>query len=235
MPQDPTELQQQASRQNGALSHGPVTEEGKAHSSQNAIKHGLNSRRVVLVNESQSEYGRLLAAYRAEWNPQGQSENDLVRDIVDARWRIERIKAMETAAMDAEIFVNRKPLDAIFTVTTPELRQTDALQVMGAEKNNFLDKLDRFELRYTRIYERAIKALVHLQKLRGTGLEQEPRHEQPSPGQNEPEKQSTAEPLRTPSKPKHRRNHHLPPVEIQPATETFHWETTYIPPADQVN
>jgi hypothetical protein len=42
----------ESSRANGALSRGPVTESGKQISSQNARRHALLARIVLLENES---------------------------------------------------------------------------------------------------------------------------------------------------------------------------------------
>src|SRR5689334_2304125 len=58
-----------AARANGALSHGPVTPEGKARSSQNALQHGLFSTAVVLQFEDPEEFRALLNDYCDYYQP----------------------------------------------------------------------------------------------------------------------------------------------------------------------
>jgi len=53
-----SDAQIEASRINGALSRGPVTEEGKASSSRNATRHGLLSNTILIAGESRTDFDR---------------------------------------------------------------------------------------------------------------------------------------------------------------------------------
>ena len=76
-----SQLQSETSRQNGAKSHGPVTPEGKAQSSKNAVKHGLTAAVVVLPHESKGEYNKLLHSYVHDFRSANQSQQDLVETL----------------------------------------------------------------------------------------------------------------------------------------------------------
>ncbi len=86
-----------ASRKNGARSRGPKTSEGKARSSQNALKHGLRARKwVVLVGESETEFKRLEAALIEELAPDGVLQSLLAQRVAAAAWRLGRAEQIET-------------------------------------------------------------------------------------------------------------------------------------------
>ena len=55
-----------ANRANSELSTGPRTEEGKARSSQNSLKHGAFSKSILLPGESQEEFDALFAGLRKD-------------------------------------------------------------------------------------------------------------------------------------------------------------------------
>jgi hypothetical protein len=70
MPATRTAAQQAASRTNGARSHGPVTEAGKARSAKNGTKHGLRGGPFALLpGEDQDEFAALHAAVTSDWGP----------------------------------------------------------------------------------------------------------------------------------------------------------------------
>ncbi|MBI1895996.1 MAG: hypothetical protein HYZ57_15230 [Acidobacteria bacterium] len=59
-----TDKQREASRRNGAKSHGPITPEGKQRSAQNAATHALTARRMlVLANERFCEFEKMRRTY----------------------------------------------------------------------------------------------------------------------------------------------------------------------------
>jgi hypothetical protein len=90
-----TAAQVVASRINGALSHGPTSEEGKAKSSLNALKTGLTGRTVLLPSEDAALYEAHLAQFRDRYQPVGEQELALVQSLADTHWRLARIPALE--------------------------------------------------------------------------------------------------------------------------------------------
>ena len=91
-----TPAQATASRANGALSHGPITEEGKSKSSQNALRHGMRSTAAVFPGEDPEKFARHQADYIECFRPVNQPERDLVLAMSAARWRLNRLMALES-------------------------------------------------------------------------------------------------------------------------------------------
>jgi hypothetical protein len=81
------------------LSRGPRTNEGKAKSSQNALKHGLSARHALLAGEDANEYRRLRNGLIADSNPKGALERELVERMASMLWRLRRIAHFEVALM----------------------------------------------------------------------------------------------------------------------------------------
>ena len=84
-----------ASRLNGALSHGPASDEGKATSSLNALKTGLTGRTVLLPSEDAALYEAHLEQFRERYRPAGPHETALVQSLADTEWRLARIPSLE--------------------------------------------------------------------------------------------------------------------------------------------
>jgi hypothetical protein len=158
-----TQKQIEASRSNGARSHGPVTAAGKARASRNATRHGLDSASIVLCNEDHNAYRKLLDDYMEEWQPATRGERDLVRDLVNARWRLDRILVFETSAIDLEMDRQREVVDTDIAFTDEATLATMAFSTL-ADSGRTLPMLSRHEGRLRRVVERSLERLTALQK-----------------------------------------------------------------------
>jgi hypothetical protein len=99
-----TRKQIDSARRNGAKSKGPITPEGKAKSSRNALKHGLAADpEILLESENDDNYDRLLQAYIDAYNPTSGDEYDLVCQVVSASWRLRRIGRIEARLLEDEM------------------------------------------------------------------------------------------------------------------------------------
>jgi hypothetical protein len=90
-----TDKQVQANKQNAQLSTGPVTAEGKAKSSLNAVRTGLTGRTVLLPSDDVAAYQIHCNCARNKWNPEGEDEIELVQALADTDWRLARIPGLE--------------------------------------------------------------------------------------------------------------------------------------------
>jgi hypothetical protein len=92
-----SEQQIAANRDNARRSTGPRTPAGKAKVSENALKHGLTGRQVVLPNENPDEFESFRTGLLAELAPQGDLECALAEKIVTDIWRLRRVPILEAA------------------------------------------------------------------------------------------------------------------------------------------
>ena len=68
----------EANRRNAQLSTGPVTEEGKKKSRQNAVRHGLTAETVIDALEDAEDYAAFEMAVTADYDAQSAVERELV-------------------------------------------------------------------------------------------------------------------------------------------------------------
>jgi hypothetical protein len=93
-----------ANRSNALRSTGPRTPAGKAASRVNAVKHGLRSHEVVILNrEDAAEFEALFQELCDDWSPQGHTESELVRELAIAEWRLRRARRAEQAEIRAQL------------------------------------------------------------------------------------------------------------------------------------
>jgi hypothetical protein len=99
---DPISLKRvEANRRNAQLSTGPRTEEGKARSRYNALKHGVLASALLITEGAAAEYSgvfqELLDGLRQDLAPVGMLEEILVEKIAVCCWRQRRALQCEAA------------------------------------------------------------------------------------------------------------------------------------------
>ena len=78
------------------LSTGPVTEEGKRKSRQNALRHGLTAETVIDALEDAEDYAAFEMAVTADYDAQSAVERELVLRLASLLWRLRRATAIES-------------------------------------------------------------------------------------------------------------------------------------------
>ena len=149
----------EAARANGAKSHGPVTEMGKAISARNNTRHGLLSQAVVLVGELPENFTALVATLVAEHQPQTESEMEQVEKMAVAYWRQLRTLSAEKATHDADM-MRQQSGDG----PTRFARSMD-------NNDSRIKSIHRYETSYERQYSRALRQLEFLKAHRRPNLD----------------------------------------------------------------
>ena len=102
-----------ANRANSQHSTGPRTAAGKQRSSLNALRHGLTAASAVLPSEDQAAYEEHRRRFFDEYQPATPTESQLVLELADTSWRLNRIPMLE-----AEVYARAAapvPLDREIT------------------------------------------------------------------------------------------------------------------------
>jgi hypothetical protein len=144
-----------ASRANGALGRGPVTEQGKRNSSRNATRHGLLSKAIVLQNESGDTFARLLDQHHAKLRPADDVEEGAIEEMAASFWRLRRLWTIETRLFDNSVEKR--------TETDERDRLANAFSDLAA--GNDLNLLDRYENKLHRMYQRSLHNFLVLREI----------------------------------------------------------------------
>jgi hypothetical protein len=96
-----TEKQIAANKANAQKSTGPKSEEGKASSSKNAVKHGVLSKVSVADHEDEALFASMLEGLIQEHAPHSTIESQLIERLAVLFWReirLAKAEAFETKA-----------------------------------------------------------------------------------------------------------------------------------------
>jgi hypothetical protein len=139
-----TPFKARASRANSALSTGLRTDAGKAHSSQNALTHGMTSSSALLPGESPQQWQEHREGVLMALGAKGALETALADRIALTLWRLRRLVACDAATA------------------------SDVLPAEGvsAEQADRINLVMRYEAHISRQMLQAMRALDRLQIIR---------------------------------------------------------------------
>jgi hypothetical protein len=87
-----------ANQANAQRSTGPTTAEGKARVAQNALRHGLTARHLVIRDDEHEEFAALQDSLAAQLDPQGPMEILAFQELLHAAWSLQRFRRIEAEA-----------------------------------------------------------------------------------------------------------------------------------------
>jgi len=155
-----SQKQLEANRENAKLG-GVKTEEGKAISKYNALKHGLLSKEILLDGEDEGALIDIGKKLRTELEPKTELELVLVDRITANVWRLKRVMQIEKEMMD-----NDMNNSISFSMSGTDKTLGSALSYDFANRDTY-GKLIRYEASIERgIY----KALHELQRIQATRM-----------------------------------------------------------------
>jgi len=103
----------EANRRNAQFSTGPLTEEGKSKSRQNAVRHGLTAETVIHALEDAEDYAAFELAVTADYDAQTAVERELVLRLASVLWRLRRATSIESGLFKIQakqLLQSRQPL-----------------------------------------------------------------------------------------------------------------------------
>ena len=150
-----------ANRENAQKSTGPRTDEGKAKTRFNSVKHGLTGATILFTNPADAQrYNQHAFDYQHLYQPVGPEENSLVQSIIDTRWRLTTAPLLEFAviARGSAAIIETNP-----TVWNNPDHQTDLLLEVRRQNEKELRNLQLQEHRLARRCERETAQLQRVQ------------------------------------------------------------------------
>src|SRR5262245_47976353 len=153
-----SQAQIDANRRNSKKSTGPVTPEGKAICSQNALKSGIYAFSHVIRGEDPDEFDALKAAFLEQYQPADPTQLALVDTLIATEWTQRRLRRIEAELWERQL----ESLDQNLTraeYTDPNFHHSAPL---GQCYQNALEAFSRVQCRIestNRMFLRTLKAL----------------------------------------------------------------------------
>jgi hypothetical protein len=196
----PTQAQLNANRLNAQKSTGPKSPAGKAASSLNALKSGIDAWSHIIPGEDPAELEALTAAYLLHYQPADPTQLSLVDTLISTEWIQRRLRRIEAQLWNYQLECLDKNLThAEFIDASIQHRSP-----LGHAFHTALDPFSRLQRRIdatNRMFLRTLKALQDLQAAAPSQLAEQPspfvEHAADTPV-SEPSSPASTQPLAPP-------------------------------------
>ena len=135
---------------------GPQTDEGKAITRYNAVKHGLLSKEVLLDSEDKVKLEDLENSVYLVFKPEGIMEELMADRIIACMWRLRRAVVVERNSME---WFKENRRDIVFT-SDGDIKKKGFKEMID---NNVIEKILRYETTIERSMYRAMHEINRLQ------------------------------------------------------------------------
>jgi hypothetical protein len=176
----PTQNQIDANRRNAQHSTGPRTVEGKAASSMNALKSGIDAQSSVIPGEDAADLAALTERLYQDCQPQTVIESLLVDDIVRDTWLLTRL-----ARIDAQLLIH----------TIEDTNYPSPNGPAGKAFHNTANTQSRLQRRINDTRRLRLQSIQELQQLQAARPQPQPQPPVPQPGPQPTETESLTSPI----------------------------------------
>ena len=161
----PTDAQREASRLNGAKSHGPITPQGKENSSRNSLRHGLTAKSMLVNSENREVFDKHAEAYYDKFEPSHHVDCNFVDEMIVCHWRQRRAWSYEAALLDIEMDRMTKEVEEKYGKIDHAARCALAFKSL-ADNSTALAMLLRYETTHRRAFQKPLTNLDHARTAR---------------------------------------------------------------------
>ena len=168
-----SQKQIEANQRNARMSTGPRTPEGKRNAALNALKHGLRADTRILPGEDEDSYAILYQTYIEAYEPTDGVELSLIRQMVDAEWRLQRYVKNETSffwfrynCAEGDLIGHRDRRDLPAKPQTKEEWDDYRSGRMLQSSAEYLSTLSRYEASLRRAFFQALQTIETRRQIR---------------------------------------------------------------------
>jgi len=156
----------EANRNNAKHSSGPQSAQGKHRSSQNAYRHGLTGRVVVLPTEDMEAYNKFAKEIVDSLHPETPMETQFAQTIADSQWRLNRARTFE----DGMVALGHFEEAGNFYAESPDIHAAmTAAKVFRDRSKDFMN-LALYEQRIQRAQKEAMRQLKESKAERSSAI-----------------------------------------------------------------